>query len=503
MRRTLLASVVAIAVLARGAPAGAEDLVLDDPLDGSSTGSVAGGEFVAGGGWKVTGLEDRIYWHVPSIAHGAVEFSVRGINPNECRATMNSKSELFHLYDPTYGNADSDYSGYRNNPFKHFMRKTNCTDYIPTRIDSMEMVWTWGGAATETDTPVLTWDPATTYRFREEWGPDGAGNVVLHTTRDGAEVITITVVGTGAPGELSVRVGASGRGAAEEEAAIDAIYSSVKVWDLGSPAGPDAGSPAGPDAGGQGTHVVLDPVDDTFAAPLEPAAAHGDQDSLQVGGDGAGGVGRTVYFKFDLGGLSGAVASAKLHVKATNGGGGGTIAAVSDVAWTEEALTWNDRPAITGAPLGSLGTVAVGTEYTWDVAAGLTVGGLRSFAVTSTDGDGAAYASKENADSTLRPWLELTLGPAVPPDAGAVAGPDAASPPTGADAAGAGVDAGTPAPGEDAAATAVDAAGAAKPDGSTDGTTADGSCGCASGSGAGAAIAGAAALLAVRRRRRG
>src|SRR5262245_16660632 len=80
-------------------------LVLDDTLQGATTGTRSGGQFVAGG-WQVTGKNDTIYWHVATINQGTVEFDVRGINPNECRVGMEDKTELFHMYDYTVGDSD-------------------------------------------------------------------------------------------------------------------------------------------------------------------------------------------------------------------------------------------------------------------------------------------------------------------------------------------------------------------------------------------------------------
>ena len=62
-------------------------LVLDDALRDATTGTRSGGVFVAGG-WQVTGKDDTLYWHVPTIAQGAAEFDVRGLQPNEHRAGM-------------------------------------------------------------------------------------------------------------------------------------------------------------------------------------------------------------------------------------------------------------------------------------------------------------------------------------------------------------------------------------------------------------------------------
>src|SRR6185503_6877784 len=145
-------------------------VVLDDTLQGSTTGTRAGGAFVAGG-WQVTGQTDSIYWHVPTITNGAAEFDVRGLYPNECRSGMADKVELFHMYDYTWNDADNSYApGYRDDPYKHFIRNTDCLD--TARVNSMEIVWQIQPNFEEPDTAQLAWDPATTYHFREEWGPD-------------------------------------------------------------------------------------------------------------------------------------------------------------------------------------------------------------------------------------------------------------------------------------------------------------------------------------------
>lgn len=223
---------LACALLLTGAPAFA-GVVLDDPLQGSTVGTREGGTFVAGG-WKVTGKNDCIYWHIPTISKGAYEYDVRGLNPNECRAGMEDKAELSHMYDYTWYNSDVQYGdpGYRNNPYKHFVRKTGCLGSYNNTIDSCELLWATPLGYVEPDTPVLNWNPATTYRIRVEWGTDGAGNAVLKWFRDGVLYLTTSVPGTYAPTGHSFRIAASPRRAADAGAPIDAIFSNVKVWDL-------------------------------------------------------------------------------------------------------------------------------------------------------------------------------------------------------------------------------------------------------------------------------
>lgn len=193
----------------------------------------------------MTGSTDTIFWHVPTVTNGAAEFDVRGLNPNECGAGMADKVELFHMYDYTFGNSDFNYNGgYRDNPFKHFIRKTDCLD-VP-RVNSMEIVWQIAPNYQEPDTAQLSWGPNTTYHFREEWGPDGSGNALLKVYRDGALLLTTSVPGTWNPAGHSVRIAASTRRAEDFGAPIGAVFSNVKVWDLTSiiPGAPVVTQPA-------------------------------------------------------------------------------------------------------------------------------------------------------------------------------------------------------------------------------------------------------------------
>lgn len=240
-------------------------LVLDDPLRSATLGTASGGALEAGG-WRVTATSDYVYWHIPTLLHGAVEFSVRGLNPQEGRAGIEDKSELFHMYDWTYDSADTNYTGYRNNPFKHFVRKTGIADTRPGKTDAMELVWVIAPNYTEPDTGVLDWDPAVSYRFREEWGPDGAGNSVIRTFRDGVQIMEMSEPGDWLPTGHAIRIGVA-RLAADAGAPLDAVFSDLQVWDL---SGVDPGTgltPADPDAAplGQVRVVANSLVDDNGA----------------------------------------------------------------------------------------------------------------------------------------------------------------------------------------------------------------------------------------------
>ncbi|MBN1853879.1 MAG: hypothetical protein JW829_14190 [Pirellulales bacterium] len=182
---------------------------------------------------------------MPVITNGAVEFDVRGLEPNESRTGMEDKAELFHMYDYTFGNSDINYNGaYRDNLFKHFIRKIGCLD--TAKADAMEIVWQIKPNYLEPDTARLPWDPNKRYRFREEWGPDGKGNAVLKAYRDGELLLTVRVAGDWNPSGHSIRIAASTRRAADAGAPIGAVFSNVKVWDFSrkTPSEPKVTEPA-------------------------------------------------------------------------------------------------------------------------------------------------------------------------------------------------------------------------------------------------------------------
>lgn len=241
MRFRVSGSLAVVAALAF-VPAVHGQLLLDDPLAGSTTGTRAGGTFVAGG-WRVDNQYDSIFWHIPLVSHGAFEYQVRGLPPGQnCPGTAsNSKNEISHMYDYTFNNADFQYSpGYQSTPYKQFIRK-QCES---GKTDTLELLWQILPNYLEDDSQVLSWDVNTTYTFRDEWENTG-GNGILRTYRNGALIRTQTLPGGWNPGGFSVRIAASTR-RADEGAAVGAVYSNVKVYDLscGTPPTPAITSPA-------------------------------------------------------------------------------------------------------------------------------------------------------------------------------------------------------------------------------------------------------------------
>ena len=130
------------------------------------------------------------------------------------------------------------------------------------------------------------------------------------------------------------------------------------------------------------------------------------------------------YIRFDVGGLSGPVESAKLRLYAYNGSGNGPAVYSTSGAWTETAITWANRPAPTSAATDDKGTIADNSWVEYDVKPFLTGNGTYDFRLATSSSDGVDWYSREAA--SLRPELLITVGgPAdtTPPDTTITSGP--------------------------------------------------------------------------------
>jgi hypothetical protein len=86
---------------------------------------------------------------------------------------------------------------------------------------------------------------------------------------------------------------------------------------------------------------------------------------------------------------------------------GGDISLAASTPWDEKTVTWNTAPA-GGTTISSLGAVAAGTTYRFDVASAINGDGTYTFRVTTTNADGADYTSRDGVIGS-RPQLVLTL----------------------------------------------------------------------------------------------
>jgi hypothetical protein len=144
--------------------------------------------------------------------------------------------------------------------------------------------------------------------------------------------------------------------------------------------------------GGGGTEITFTPVADASVRSNSATRNYGSEPFLEVDGNAV----RIAYLRFDISGLSGAVESARLRLQCTNSSPfGGTIHTISDNSWQETTVTYNNRPAIDGPALDSLGAVKSGDIAELDVSAAISGNGIYNFAIETNDSDGAIYDSRE------------------------------------------------------------------------------------------------------------
>lgn len=117
------------------------------------------------------------------------------------------------------------------------------------------------------------------------------------------------------------------------------------------------------------------------------------------------------FLKFDVSGVTGPIASAKLLLRSVkNSGQGGEVREVNAI-WSE-SMTWQDQPSINflQPPLDNVGSIGNDGYYEWDVSQAITGNGLYAFALTCSNCS-AKYPSSEAAEYV--PFLIVVLDDAV------------------------------------------------------------------------------------------
>ena len=152
--------------------------------------------------------------------------------------------------------------------------------------------------------------------------------------------------------------------------------------------------------------VTLVPTADTRVQSNAASTNYGTSSTLGVDASEV----QQTFMKFTITGVSGTITNAKLRLHTKNASGanstsGGTWKLMSNTTWSETGVTYNNRPAIDGATLGSIGAVAINTWYEIDVTGKIPASGVISIGGLSTSSDGADFDSRE---TSLDPQLVIT-----------------------------------------------------------------------------------------------
>lgn len=293
----ILSCTIALAI----APGRASAWRMEDSLRGSSSsGNAVGGTFTPEG-WRVDARTDRIWWEIPRLGEGSIEFTVS--NVTLANLPLNDH-EIFAMYEAGYGITEPiDYSPeFRNNHYKCMIRVYGTAEV--GREGQQKLMWGMCpsgapgydacGCASFFEEPFggdATWD-GSPQRFRVEW----AGGIT-RLLRNDVEVVSIDWSESGlifGPDTVHFSLGTSRADAVGDAGMpIGAVFSDVVVDGIEGPLatcmGPlDAGVPE--DAGAE-----------SDAGTSDDAGAEGDAGAGADGGvrpDGstardAGSTGRT------------------------------------------------------------------------------------------------------------------------------------------------------------------------------------------------------------------
>jgi hypothetical protein len=153
------------------------------------------------------------------------------------------------------------------------------------------------------------------------------------------------------------------------------------------------------------------PTADSYVSSLSGNTNYGTATSIKVReGTVASPTTWRSYLTFNVTGITGPVATAKLRLFVSDASDdGGSVYSVS-TAWTETGLTYNNAPVISGSAIGASGVTVGGVYEEITLAAGTITGnGTYSFAVKSASTNNAAYNSREFGSSP--PQLVITYTP--------------------------------------------------------------------------------------------
>lgn len=152
--------------------------------------------------------------------------------------------------------------------------------------------------------------------------------------------------------------------------------------------------------------TVLAARADADVVSSKPHANTGTASSLTVGE--GGGVSHRSYLRYDVSGLTGTVASAKVRLRVVDPSSVGGRVYGTTTNWKETRISWATAPAPSGAPIAAAGPVSTGQWVEFNVASVVTGNGSFGFVVGDGGADSVIYSSREGADA---PQLVIVTNP--------------------------------------------------------------------------------------------
>jgi uncharacterized repeat protein (TIGR01451 family) len=159
--------------------------------------------------------------------------------------------------------------------------------------------------------------------------------------------------------------------------------------------------------------AAFTPVPQATFAPEADARVQEDQPLTNFGTDflrtdGGSDPDVDSYLRFPVTGITGPVQTAKLRVWATSATVDGPAAYGAGNDWNESDMNWSNRPVRTSGANDDKGAIGAGFWVEYDVKPLVTGNGTFSFDLATTSTDEVDFASREDANTSIRPQLALT-----------------------------------------------------------------------------------------------
>ena len=156
------------------------------------------------------------------------------------------------------------------------------------------------------------------------------------------------------------------------------------------------------------TKLTFTPAADARVEEATPNTAYGTQNKLRI--DGGADPDIQSYLRFAVAGVTdGTVVSAKLKLSSITGTIDGPTLRSAGNSWTESTVNWSNRPSAGATVIDDRENIADNSAVEYNVKPLVTGDGPVSFALLPASSDGLDFASREYADATKRPVLELLV----------------------------------------------------------------------------------------------
>ncbi len=157
--------------------------------------------------------------------------------------------------------------------------------------------------------------------------------------------------------------------------------------------------------------TTVTPVADSYVRSNAATSNFGTATTIEGSstGNGRRAVNFQPYLRFSVGALPATPTSAKLRLFVTDASATSGNLFRTSTTWTETGLTWNNKPATTGASIGASRAATLGQWVEFDVSSTVTGAGQYGFTLTNLAADAVAYSSREG---TNPPELVLSYGSA-------------------------------------------------------------------------------------------